>query len=113
VVKQAEAHTAWGHRKVWAMTRHEGHQVSASTALRIMRARNLLQPSRYTHERRHRAAARRAAFPTPPVGPNQVWQLDFSRVRDHPRWHLATGRLRRLLVKVRVRLAHLIDRESA
>ena len=32
------------------MTRHEGHQVSASTALRITRARNLPQPSRYTHE---------------------------------------------------------------
>jgi len=29
VVKHAGAHTARGLRKVWAMTRHDGHQVSA------------------------------------------------------------------------------------
>jgi transposase InsO family protein len=78
VVKHAEAHTAWGHRKVWAMTRHDGHACSASTTLRIMRRRNLLQPADYTRERRQLAAARRAAFVVPPSGPNQVWQLDFS-----------------------------------
>ena len=37
VVKHAETHPAWGHRKVWAMTRFDGHQVSPATVLRIMR----------------------------------------------------------------------------
>lgn len=78
VVKHAEAHTAWGHRKVWAMTRFDGHQVSASTVLRILRRRQMLQPAGYQRERRELAAARRAAFLDPPTGPNMVWQLDFS-----------------------------------
>lgn len=30
VVKHAKAHTAWGHRKVWAMTRHDGYRLSAA-----------------------------------------------------------------------------------
>ena len=42
VVAHAEAHPAWGHRKVWAMTRYDGHQVSPATVLRIMRRRGLL-----------------------------------------------------------------------
>ncbi len=29
--RHALAHPAWGHRKVWAMVRHEGYQVSAAT----------------------------------------------------------------------------------
>jgi putative transposase len=78
VVKHAEAHPAWGHRKVWAMTRHDGHPVSPSTVLRVMRRRGLLQPVDYARERRQLAAARRAAFTDPPTAPNQVWQLDFS-----------------------------------
>ena len=78
VVKHAEAHSAWGHRKVWAMARFDGHRLSPSTTLRIMRRRGLLQPVGYTRERRALAAARKAAFCDPPTGPNQVWQLDFS-----------------------------------
>ena len=78
VVKHAEAHPAWGHRKIWAMTRYDGHLVSQATVLRIMRRRGLLLPADYQRERRALAAARRAAFLDPPTGPNQVWQLDFS-----------------------------------
>jgi len=78
VVAHAEAHPAWGHRKVWAMTRYNGHQVSPATTLRIMRRRGLLLAADYQRERRQLAAARRAVFVTPPDGPNQVWQLDFS-----------------------------------
>jgi hypothetical protein len=48
LIKHAEAHTGWGHRKVWAatidLTRHDGHQLSPSTALRIVRRRGLGQP---------------------------------------------------------------------
>ena len=78
LVKHAEAHPAWGHRKVWAMTRHDGCVLSGSTALRVLRRRGLTLPAHYTRERRSLAAARRAAFLNQPTGPNQVWQLDFS-----------------------------------
>ena len=33
----ALAHPAWGHRKIWAMTRHDGHRVSQATVLRLLR----------------------------------------------------------------------------
>ena len=32
----ALAHPAWGHRKVWAMVRHDGHAVSQATILRLL-----------------------------------------------------------------------------
>ncbi len=78
VVGHAQAHPAWGHRKVWAMTRYDGHRVSPATVLRIMRGRGLLLAADYQAERRQLAALRRAVFVTPPDRPNQVWQLDFS-----------------------------------
>ncbi|MGH3750316.1 MAG: transposase [Micromonosporaceae bacterium] len=78
VVKHAEAHVAWGHRKVWAMTRYDGHVVSQATVLRILRRRGLILAADYQRERRQLAAERRAVFVTPPTGPNMVWQLDFS-----------------------------------
>jgi putative transposase len=78
VIKHAEQHPAWGHRKVWAMSRFDGQLVSQATVLRIMRRRGLLLPAAYQRERRELAAARRAVFVVPPTGPNQVWQLDFS-----------------------------------
>lgn len=79
VVKHAEAHVAWGHRKVWAMARYDGHQVSQATVLRILRRRGLVsEAALYQRERRKLAEKRRAAFVNPPTGPNQVWQFDFS-----------------------------------
>lgn len=36
VVQHATAHPAWGHRKVWAMTRDDGHRVSQTTVLRLL-----------------------------------------------------------------------------
>jgi transposase InsO family protein len=92
VVKHAEKHPAWGHRKVWAMTRYDGQTVSASTVLRVLRRRGLITESvAYQRERRQLAAARRAAFLTPPTGPLQVWQLDFSEFETHGGgvWRLA------------------------
>jgi putative transposase len=77
-VKHAEAHVAWGHRKVWSMTRYDGHVVSQATVLRILRRRGLILAADYQRERRQLAAERRAVFVSPPTGPNQVWQLDFS-----------------------------------
>jgi putative transposase len=76
--RHALAHPAWGHRKVWAMCRHDGHRVSQATVLRLLRDEGLLLEAHYQRERRQLAARRKAAFATEPTGPNQVWQLDFS-----------------------------------
>lgn len=76
--KHALAHPAWGHRKVWAMVRHEGHVVSEATILRLLRDEGLILPAHYQRERRKLAERRKAAFAAEPTGPNQVWQLDFS-----------------------------------
>src|SRR5450756_1198317 len=107
----ALAHPAWGHRKVWAMVRYDGHRVSQATVLRLLRDEGLILEANYQRERRELAAGRKAAFAAPPTGPNQVWQLDNSRVRDHLRWDLADRRLPGLLVQVRAPLPHLPDRE--
>ena len=76
--KHALAHPAWGHRKIWAMIRHEGHVVSEATILRLLREEGLILPAHYQRERRKLAERRKAAFANDPTGPNQVWQLDFS-----------------------------------
>jgi transposase InsO family protein len=78
VLKHALAHPAWGHRKIWAMVRHDGHMVSQATVLRILRDEGLILPAQYQRERRKLAERRKAAFANEPTGPNQVWQLDFS-----------------------------------
>lgn len=78
VLKHATDHPAWGHRKIWAMVRHDGHVVSEATVLRVLRDEGLLLPAQYQRERRQLAERRKAAFAVDPTGPNQVWQLDFS-----------------------------------
>jgi transposase InsO family protein len=78
VVALATRHPAWGHRKIWAMARHAGHPVTASTVLRSLDDEGLLLKAQYQRERRQLAQQRRAAFAEPPTGPNQVWQLDIS-----------------------------------
>ena len=113
VRQHALEHPAWGHRKIWAMVRHEGHVVSEATVLRILRDQGLILPAHYQRERRQLAQRRKAAFATQPTGANQVWQLDFSELSDHHRRHLAAGRLPRLLEQVRASLPHLTDREPA
>jgi len=77
-LKHALAHPAWGHRKIWAMVRHDGHVVSEATILRLLRDEGLILPAHYQRERRKLAERRKAAFANDPTGPNQVWQLDFS-----------------------------------
>jgi transposase InsO family protein len=76
--RHALTHPVWGHRKVWAMCRHDGHRVSHATVLRLPRDERLLFQANYQRERRQLAARRKAAFATEPTGPNQLWQLDFS-----------------------------------
>lgn len=72
--KHALAHPAWGHRKVWAMVRHDGHEVSQASVLRLLRDEGLVLPAAYQRERRKLAERRKAAFAIEPTGPNQVWQ---------------------------------------
>jgi hypothetical protein len=74
VRKHALAHPAWGHRKIWAMVRHDGHVVSSASVLRLLREEALILPAEYQKERRKLAQRRKAAFATEPTGPNQVWQ---------------------------------------
>ena len=78
ILKHATKHSAWGHRKIWAMVRHEGHVVSEATVLRTLRDEGLILPAHHQRERRKLAERRKAAFAKEPTGPNQVWQLDFS-----------------------------------
>ena len=85
VVKHATDHPAWGHRKIWAMVRHDRHRVSQATVLRVLREEGLLLEANYQRERRTLAERRKAAFAVEPTGPNQVWQLDF------PEYETTTG----------------------
>ena len=66
----ALAHPAWGHRKIWAMVRHEGHKVSQATILRLLRDEGLILPAHYQRERRQLAERWKAAFATEATGPN-------------------------------------------
>jgi putative transposase len=79
VAKYASDWDAWGHRKVWAIARADGHDVgSQSSVKRAMARRGLLQPLAYQAERRQLARVRREAFIEPPSRRNRVWQFDFS-----------------------------------
>ena len=78
VRRHALAHPAWGHRKIWAMVRHDGHVFSEASVLRILRDEGLILPAEYQWQRRRLAERRKVAFATEPSGANQVWRLDFS-----------------------------------
>lgn len=78
VLFHATAHPVWGHRKIWAMVRRDGHVVSEATVLWLLRDEGLILPAHYQRERRKLAERRKAAFAKEPTGPHQVWQLDFS-----------------------------------
>jgi transposase InsO family protein len=76
-IQYADRFPAWGHRKIGMLMRVDGHRAPDSTVLRALRRSGRVQPIDYQAERRQLAEARRAAFVVPPLGPNQVWQLDF------------------------------------
>jgi putative transposase len=71
---------AWGHRKIWALTVADGHEVSQRTVHRILDELGLLHPRRYQAERRELAKARKATFHDPPTRRNRVWQTDFTEL---------------------------------
>jgi putative transposase len=82
---------AWGHRKIWALTVADGHEVSQRTVHRILDERGLLNGRRYQAERRELAKARKATFHHPPTRRNRVWQTDFSELetRAGGSWQLS------------------------
>ena len=76
--KYAADWPAWGHRKIAAMMRADGHQASTSTVERALRRRGLLLPWGFRADRKSWAALRRKVFHDPPTERNRVWQTDFS-----------------------------------
>ncbi len=76
--KYAADWPAWGHRKIAAMMRVDGHQVSTSTVERALRRRGLLLPSGFRADRRSWSRLRKHVFRDPPRERNRVWQMDFS-----------------------------------
>ena len=80
ILREATTHAAWGHRKIWALARFVGHEVSASTVARTLDDAGLLLTADYQRDRRQTARERKAAFMEPIVSPLQAWQLDFSEL---------------------------------
>jgi transposase InsO family protein len=76
--KYAADWPAWGHRKIAALMRADGHDVSTSTVERALRRRNLLLPQGFRADRKSWAVIRRRVFHDPPTERNRVWQTDFS-----------------------------------
>lgn len=76
--KYAADWPAWGHRKIAALMRADGHAVSTSTVERALRRRDLLLPLGFRADRKSWAAVRKKVFHDPPTERNRVWQTDFS-----------------------------------
>jgi putative transposase len=76
--KYAEAWPAWGHRKIAALMRADGHRVTNSSVARALRRRGLLLPQGFRADRKSWAVLRRKVFRDPPTERNRVWQTDFS-----------------------------------
>ena len=91
--KYADDWPGWGHRKIYGLIRAEGHTASASSVLRAMRRRGLLQPIDYQGQRRELAKARKGGVRHPTDRPEAGMAAGLFRVRDHHRRHVAAGRL--------------------
>jgi len=76
--KYAEAWPAWGYRKIAALMRADGHEVTNSSVQRALRRRGLLLPQGFRADRKSWAVLRRKVFRDPPTERNRVWQTDFS-----------------------------------
>jgi transposase InsO family protein len=76
--KYAETWPAWGYRKIAALMRADGHDVTNSSVQRALRRRGLLLPQGFRADRKSWAALRRKVFRDPPTERNRVWQTDFS-----------------------------------
>lgn len=109
--KYAADWPAWGHRKIAAMMRADGHVVSTSTVLRALRRSGLLLPSGFRADRRSWSRLRKRVFHDPPTERNRVWQMDFSEFETARGGIWRTGdRLRHQVLPGRYRHPHLADR---
>ncbi len=70
----------WGHRKIAALMRADGHHAPESTVLRALRDAELTLPAGHLRQSRKLAGARREAFLEPPSRRNRVWQTDFTEL---------------------------------
>src|SRR3954454_16220112 len=66
------------YRKVAALMRADGHEVTNSSVARALRRRGLLLPQGFRADRKSWAVLRRKVFRDPPTERNRVWQIDFS-----------------------------------
>lgn len=76
--KYAADWPAWGHRKIAALMRADGYDVSTSSVLRALRRRSLLLPQGFRADRKAWSRLRKRVFRDPPTDRNRVWQTDFS-----------------------------------
>jgi transposase InsO family protein len=76
--KYAQAWPAWGYRKIAALMRADGYEVTNSSVQRALRRRGLLLPQGFRADRKSWAVLRRRVFRDPPTERNRVWQTDFS-----------------------------------
>ena len=76
--KYAEKWPAWGYRKIAALMRADGYQVTNSSVARALDRRGLLLPQGFRADRKSWAVLRRKVFRDPPTERNRVWQTDFS-----------------------------------
>jgi hypothetical protein len=83
----------WGHRKIFGLTRADGHRLSKSSVERAMRRRGLLQPADYQGERCELAMARKSGVRPTTHRPAPGVAAEFQRVQDQHRRDLAAGRL--------------------
>ena len=75
--KYAEAWPAWGHRKIVALMRADGHVVSTSTVERALRQRALLLPRRVPGRSQVVGGDPSPRLPRPTHQRNRVWQNTY------------------------------------
>jgi putative transposase len=84
--KYAEAWPAWGHRKIAALMRADGHEVTNSSVARALRQRRgLLLPHGFRADRKSWAVLRRNVFRNPPAERNRVWPTTYPPSRTAAR----------------------------
>jgi hypothetical protein len=98
-LRHALAHPAWGHRKIWAMVRHDGHRVSDATVLRLLRNEGSHRDSRGLRADRAEPAHQRAGG-GPQRRPENLDARSLNALARAKRQH-PTSRVKRLFAVAR------------
>ena len=69
----AESHPTYGYRKIWALAKRSGLDLSPSKVYRLLKGEGLLLP-----RPEEKKAKRSLVIFEKPDGPNQLWQLDIT-----------------------------------